>query len=167
MSIRRFERLEKWERSLDSFFALFVRVQEDAVLPRLNLVPVLQCLRTSTVVTSECDSHDGMNDKIAFGRRSGAFPYFIAPLLYYVNGALTNLNSLNLELYWLRSITQEGVHFGRVPSRMLVALGSRKISLNRTCLKCKFKQANIRCYAHGLTSEQQRKLFASCCPLER
>jgi hypothetical protein len=98
-----FGRLEMWERSLGAFFFdYFIRVRDDGVLPRLNIPSVFGYLEGHVVPASECDDHrGGMNDKIAFGTRSSAFPYLTAPLLQYVNGAVPNATLLNPEAYWL------------------------------------------------------------------
>jgi len=156
-----FGRMEMWERSRTMFFDYFIRVREDVVLLRLSKTYVFRHLQGDTVLAPECDSHrNGMNDKIAFGTRSSAFPYFTAPLLHYVNGALPNISLLNPEQYWLWSIIHEGLGFERVPRAALSALGSRRRS-DRTCLKC--SQQFVRCYTRGLNSDEYHKLIASCC----
>jgi len=97
--------LEGWRCGKDHselFFYYFIRVRDDGVLPRLNIPSVFGYLEGHVVLASECDNHrGGMNDKIAFGTRSSAFPYLTAPLLQYVNGAVPNATLLNPEAYWL------------------------------------------------------------------
>jgi hypothetical protein len=159
-----FGRMDRWERSLGYFFDIFIRIRDDAIVPRLHVENLLvELMRYHGTLGPLCDSWGGLNDKVTFGVRSAAFSYFNAPILLYVNGRTPNVTRLNPEKYWMWAVKNASVPHRLVPPNYLVALGTR-IKNGTLCLKCSTNYAShLSCYTHKMAYHNAQQFISACC----
>lgn len=88
--------------------SFFIRMREDTFIQKMNLDPIIAQAQGGSIVTTECDSWWGINDKIAFGPSSHASVFFSAPFKYYMNMKKV-VDNFNPEQLYMNSYVENGL----------------------------------------------------------
>ena len=89
---------------------IFVRMREDIMITHVKLAPIIKMvIDDDKIVTSDCDTYRGINDRMAFGPASVAKSYFDAPSEYYSEFNRSNVQRYNTEQLYKDAIEAHGM----------------------------------------------------------